>query len=578
MKKALLIAAAAVLLIVCFACAEAKPTDTITYAHYGDETETAPPAETKQAEATEPEASESAQTEASESEPIQTEATQTETAVQTDTETTAVIVPGEVAFSGFTPLAETAAPVDMNGLDLSAFDENSAEYAIYSDIGKLAVISRELDIYDECAKSWIVDKDELALVIPYAIYVFEQCEGGASALRSDLLRLISAFNVSEYAGGDDIKEKFLAESNEYITRTREELTGIMEYTSYIYNECFWQQDMLTEELRTVITLCSDLSGRKADGVSYGAETEALLSRILSAAEKLSSFCDEAYRTIRDPIYPYPYRIEREITDDYVTVYVYADDDTDVYTAENLGWSFDKSSVIYRYNDTLNRCETQIEKDKIYSYFRNWVPVVCLKNKQTGLVRKYNLVSMDLLEYEEIGDYNEKEIRSNLPDALKTAFANALGDDYSLFDLATFSEINILADESKNGINSIELITSLNTWTVTFDEPEPPIKDLDFSAFLRNSCIISIRRGAHDLDFNSLEYTLHGGKLYLYGYEEEIAAAGIDISPNYTYFLFFTTYICPHFGVNRFDGNGRLGGPAIGNLDFDLSLKKLDMKF
>ena len=45
MKKALLITAAAVLLIVCFACAEAKPTDTITYAHYGDETETAPPHE-----------------------------------------------------------------------------------------------------------------------------------------------------------------------------------------------------------------------------------------------------------------------------------------------------------------------------------------------------------------------------------------------------------------------------------------------------------------------------------------------------------------------------------------------------
>ena len=193
MKKTIIILF--VLTIVLCSCVDKNPTDTVTYAHFGDdETEMSSqnPYETNQSETT---ASESEQTEST-----ATEATQTETEKLTETETGPVVDPDDVHFSGFTPIAENASPVDMNGIDLSTFDEDSAEYAVYSDVGRLAVISSELSIFDRYAKAMIAQKDDIYdrdyVSEVYRLRLVDSNIKSAQNIRNGILNIISAFNVS----------------------------------------------------------------------------------------------------------------------------------------------------------------------------------------------------------------------------------------------------------------------------------------------------------------------------------------------------------------------------------------------
>ena len=391
MKKIILIMLSTVLVIVFCSCTDQKPIDTITYAHLDDdETEASAPAETQQSESVQ---TETTATESTATEPTESESVQAETEKQADTETEVVTDPGDVHFSGFTLIAENASPVDMNGLNLSAFDENSVEYAVYGDVGRLAVISAELKLYNKEANSLIEKKKLAAPSCPFKVYVYEQSYERGLDLRGKILGLLAAFNVSEYEGKDDIEEKY---NTEYINSLNEfrKLCGsgmdCMNGMHYLTNDRSWQQDMMNAESKKITEICSDLIRLKERGVSYGNEVDDLIAYIASLSEELSSFWTEAYETMMGTDFPYPYRIERAYYGDHMMLYIY-DDDNIRFTRPDTSSLPANDICVCKYNKEEKRYEIY------WNYYLNSAVRFDVQNKTTGLTRSYRMDNLGFLK-------------------------------------------------------------------------------------------------------------------------------------------------------------------------------------
>lgn len=579
MKKIILVVF--IVLAICFcSCAESKPSDTVTFAHFDDEeTEATSPAETKQSElpATEPTESESAQT---------------ETEKQPETETEVTVDPGDVHFVGFTPFEESVAPVDMNGLDLSAFAEDSAEYAVYSDVGRLAVISRELGIYDLYAEAMIAQKDEIYKEnlsdAEYRLKLVESSFAQGRKTKSALSALIAAFNVSEYAGEDDITEKYSIEYDETKALLKEQSVKDLSVLRFLQSWRSWQIDMIYKELQSAASICERLEARKTEGVSYGGYIDHLIKTAKTASEELFGVLDEYYRRMDGIDYPFPYKIERALYFDHVDVFIYPDENTEVKTAHDIygGYSSIDDVIYCRYNKDKARYEITYD----FCFSGSYKELFEFVNKETGAYRCYYAKTLNYLQnMTDVGEINEREFIKNMNPVLKAAYTEAYGENFALESGESLTELHFTADKDDTGIIRIELIGSMRPdrsynyiADVTFDEPMPPLsmEELIFAVNnLRNKemnrdtkersyvqTTVWIDKGTVDVDL--VNYPDIGEKvvLHLYGFQKELREGGGGYVPD-SYFLWYY-----HNKSNNTQGFN------LGYIDYDGRYKTDGMKF
>ncbi|MBO4216835.1 MAG: hypothetical protein J5940_02710, partial [Clostridia bacterium] len=507
---------------------------TITYARYGEST------------AAESRSEESEQTEATNTEPKNTEK-------HTETEPEPVVDPDEIRFAGFSPLEEIVAPADINGLDLSTFAEGSTEYAVYSNVGRLAVISRELKLYEEGAEAQFEKLKTETPVDPYLdgqymACTYKQCLDRAQTIRRNIRSLIYSFNVAEYEGTKSIEEKYSAEFLERKSAFRSGCTGIMQNMEYLFSDRSWQQDMLTTELKTLLDICGDLAGLKSSGVSYVGYIDDLIGSIVEAAEDLSKYCDSVIETMTDPVYPGEYRIERALYDDCIKLYIYVGDDTEYISFEeywkDLPSGFKPSYDLLHtdYNEEERRYEIYLS----YKYYFNSFYLFGLRNNETKLTRLYNMVHSPYMKnVTHTGDYTEEKLFESISpairDALITAYENDFFETYNKrdteFDLLFFhfSRLTLLSDGEHNGISEIIISPGVNAEgqiiiaDIKYDEPLLPlsfgeIKTIyEYSRIGRSSNMtLTADKGTLLLDYEQAGDLFEYTSLYLYGYNEEIS--------------------------------------------------------
>ena len=585
MKKTIIaLVLIAVLTVITCACAEEKPADTITYARYGEST------------AAESRSEESEQTEATNTEPMQTDK-------QTETEPEPVVDPDEIRFIGFSPLEDITAPVDINGLDLSLFDADSVEYAIYNNIGRLAVISRELKLYDDKATELLEMRQTSEPDRPYQVYVYEQCFERAREIRRDLRSLIYAFNVSEYEGTDDIEGKYSSEYLASIDDFKKSCFGKMNQMQYLCYDRSWQQDMLTTELKTLLSICGDLSELKNSGVSYGEYIDGLIEIISTVAEDLSVYCDTAIETMMDPEYPYEYKIERALYDDSMMLYIYVGDDTrflsykDIYPGLPSSYTPSQDVMYSNYNEEAGRYEVYCN----YSYIYRGVYFFGFQSIETGLTRQYVVANYPLLKnMTHLGDYTEEKLFDSISPAMRKALLTAY-DNY--FDLITFSVrgIILLCDGEYSGISEIILSAGVNEEgpiilaDIKYDEPLPPLSFAEIKEVFEYTRIViedrkslTADKGTLLLDYESAGDMFEYTELHLYGYndviaryKDELKKAGVVLNEDEleeewevvlddSFFLaYFHSGTDAKYTLNYIDKNGKRQG--IG-LKFDLNFE------
>lgn len=574
MRKIFVFAIFLVLLFALCACADKKPIDTITYARYDDETEAtaSKPEEGKQTEASGTGMS------GSESESTQPEQTETE----------AVIVPGEVRFSGFTPIAENTSPVDMNGIDLSAFDENSAEYAVYSDIGKLAVISTELKLYNKEANYRIEQKKIIEPSCPFMVYVYEQSYGRVVDLRGKILGLLTAFNVSEYVGEKEIEHIFSNKFSETLKAYKNSCNGDSDLSS-LFNDRSWQQDMMNENIKEINSVCNRLLSLKENGVSYGNEMDELILAVKSLSEELSGFWDEMIEMMMDPVYPYPYTIERAFYKDCMLLYIYTDNNTKI-TDTNYTNEVSKDIYYFKYNKDLKRYELFWNYDKVRS---GWL--LTIQHKTTKIRKNIRVSTLSQLNnIVDIGDINPETMLKMFSPAIRTMLVNAFGEDLTLFDLNDIYSIEMISDAAQSGISEIILGGGTNTQgkiilaDVKFDTTMPATSLDEIERLFEYSRITSQKRkvvnaekGTLILNYDEVQNMFEYTNLSLFGYNEELNRSKDILSDegymvnDYCFLSYDNSQDIPvyHFLIKK-DDMGRFEATGIKfDLDFNFLSKR-----
>ena len=458
--------------------------------------------------------------------------------------------PERKEFSGFTVVDKKIAPDDLDGIDASFAPEASPDYDIYTCIGKIAVISRELGVYHEYASEALSKEYEDSL--RFDLYVFDQSVEKVNDLRFDILSLISSFKVDEYDDTDPIEEKF---KGEYELKKGSLLPdgGERVWTEIRINDLNWAQCMATGEIKNLISLCGDLLSQKSNGVEYGGTTSALIRDIKEKAEALSAFWDDCCEKIVDPDYPYPYRIERELFDDHMMLYIYDDGSVEAGTmADVLADDFrtvDRPDFLSNLFDCVRTVYNGEAKryELFLGYTADDATVIYIRNTTTGLTRYYSIYDQNRLEgMVETGPYNEKEILDNMPSEIYEALKSCFGKNVSLLQLREIETISIISAE-EGGVKEIGLETYTDKFKAVFGDGEggAQLNYADIADLVMFSKSVYARDGLHywpvtlNIDCGSITFTgaefeemsryakvnIRGCAEFLERYREEIRKAG-----------------------------------------------------
>ena len=487
-------------------CAEEKPVDTINYNDF-DETES---------NATE------TQTESGSAVHSETEAeTESDGPTESETSGTAVIPSDDDKPYGFTISGDVLSPYDIGGIDLSAFPVGSNEYRIYSAIGRIAVLCRYIEIYEEKTVEPIERrrkslKDSSYYGFSFGAYVMEQCGRYTGSLKNDLLSLLAAFNVSEYNGYDDIYGMF---SNEISAEQAAFTASAFQYGS-LFNQKSWQQNMLKSGAEEIVSLCEDLASYSSENLKYGKEISELLSLVYQKAKILSDLCRTYDAEMLDP--SYPCRIERELSEKHLKLYIYLDEHT----------SFDESyaefakkavkTLTTRYDETMRRYEMEFDiADGIIVLAQN--PLLSLFDTVTGLWRNLYIFDSHNFDIEDIGEIKEKDIIDSVPSEIRKLIEQAVGREMCLGDIYLLSSVVFGANES--GTGSLELrfgapsIGYVDVRKVYTDDGYMPIrslKDLDMLCKWGAVFDLTIEKGAAPTDFENTSYI---SRAVLFGFDD-----------------------------------------------------------
>ena len=443
--------------------------------------------------------------------------------------------PERKEFTGFTVVKKKVTPKNIDGIDVSFAPEESADYDIYSSIGRIAVISRELYIYEEFAEKNAYRDGEAPE--SYKQYVLTQSLDRVKSLRKEIILLLSSFNVEEYEEDDAIKEKYIAEYSISINEYLKSCIGSKKFLDYLTEDRTWQQDMVNGEIKTLIWLCQNLIGQMSNGVEYGQITTDRISAIKAAAEDLSAYWDDALAIMMDPSFPYPYRIERELGDDNLKMYVYTDETVRVFKARNnhYGVGQREPGNYYSLRETNVPGKYLILAENHVVYF----PILCMQSRETGLIRYYYLESFGYLSnISDTGKYDEKEIFENIPPALYAALTEAFGERLTMFNLRSVDEWVLRPGEDGKTVVELKTTDGKTITAETEADERPLLADCvrilsvfsyrgsytQYAVTGKVNVNVHIYKGTAEVDAGYLSELNRYATVFLCGYSDEIEKA------------------------------------------------------